>query len=272
MRHFKKELSRAVHVTRHVIVLSIALVALNRSIYAQDQAALSGVVVDPTGAVVPEARVSVVNSRTGAVREALTNSTGQFQIEALSPDEYTIEVDKKGFKKLKLERVAVNARDRQTLRFALEVAGAAAATVDVTGEIQGISADASSGTVLEHDFLEKLPLNDRRVQSLILLSPGVTSDAGGGPGDIHVNGLRSNTNYYTLDGVSVGGIAAGGSGGGGPIGGPPGIGGGAPGGPGAGGSGDSSSVNSIPLDSLAEVRVQTSAFAPEFGRSQAHRW
>lgn len=266
MNHFGKTLHRA---ARYGLILWIALAALDPPIQAQDQAALFGIVVDPTGAVVPEARVSVVNSRTGAAHSALTNSTGQFQIEALSPDEYMVEVDKNGFKKLRLDRVTVNVRDRQTLRLSLQVAEAAATTVDVTTEVQGISADASSGAVLENEFLENLPINDRSVQSLVLMSPGVTSDAGAGPGDIHVNGLRSNTNYYTLDGVRVGGIGAGGPGGGGGFaGGPPGFGGGAPAGGSAGtGGGDSSSVNAIPLDSLAEMRVQTSAFAPEFGRS-----
>jgi len=236
------------------------------SIFGQDGAALLGAVVDPSGAVIPDAQVSVISQRTGAVHSTLTSSSGQFQLDSLPPGEYAVEVEKLGFNKLHIDKVVLSVRDRQSLRLSLEVASAATAVVNVTAEAQGVSTDSAVATVLEHDYLTNLPLNDRSIQSLVLMAPGVSSDAGNGAGDIHVNGLRANTNYYTLDGVSAG------------SGGNPGnavFSGGATGGGGFGGGfggfngGTTSDTNtaSIPLDALQDVRIQTSAFAPEFGRS-----
>lgn len=94
--------------------------------------------------------------------------------------------------------------------------------------------------------------------------PGITSAEGGkGGGGFNANGLRSNANYYTLDGVSMNTAPAGGGGGGfgGPPGGGPGGGGPQPGGGGGGATG------TISIDSMQEVKVQTSSFAPEFGRT-----
>lgn len=238
------------------------------SIFGQDTASLLGVVVDPSGAVIPEAQVSAISQRTGSVHSALTTGSGQFQLDSLPPGDYAVEVEKLGFNKLHIDKVVLDVRDRQTLRLSLEVASAAATVVTVTGEVHGISTESSVPTVLEHDYLTNLPLNDRTILSLVLMAPGVTSDAGNGAGDIHVNGLRANTNYYTLDGVSVGSGGApgnavfGGVGGGGGLGGF----GGQFGGVNSGATSDSSATP-IALDALQDVRIQTSAYAPEFGRS-----
>jgi len=236
------------------------------SIFGQDGAALLGVVVDPSGAVIPEAQLSVISQRTGAVHSTLTTTSGQFQLDSLPPGEYAVEVEKLGFNKLHIDKVVLSVRDRQSLRLSLEVASAATAVVNVTSEAQGVSTESSVATVLEHDYLTNLPLNDRSILSLVLMAPGVTSDAGNGAGDIHVNGLRANTNYYTLDGVSVGSGGAPGN----AVFGGLGVGGGGFGGQFGtvvGGTTSDSNATSIPLDGLQDVRIQTSAFAPEFGRS-----
>lgn len=252
-------------VRRASLLLAFALLGLAAMpLFAQDAAVLGGSVADPSGAMVPDAAVSVISARTGALYSVITNTQGQFNFESLPPGEYSLEVEKQGFSKLHLDRVVLDVRDRQSLKLSLAVSAAASTVVTVTAEVRGVSADASTGTVLEQNYLESLPLNDRSIQSLVLMSPGVTSDAGAGPGDIHVNGLRANTNYYTLDGVSVAGIGDSQSGatGTGGVGLGPGAGFGG-GGPIGGGV-----ANYQPaLDSLQEVRVQTSAFAPEFGRS-----
>ncbi len=131
------------------------------------------------------------------------------------------------------------------------------------GETESFSADSSVGVTVEHSALENLPINGRSVQALLTMAPGVTPGVGPG-GEIHSNGLRSNTNYYMLDGVRLsgggGGPMGGGGMGGGP-GGPPGMGGG------GGGGGGGSPLSTLSLDSLQEVRIQTSVFAPEFGRT-----
>ncbi|MCP5117245.1 MAG: hypothetical protein GY953_40995, partial [bacterium] len=109
--------------------------------------------------------------------------------------------------------------------------------------------------------MEHLPTNQRSVQALIIMAPGVINSSGGD--EINVNGLRSNTSYYTVDGVSAnmgvssrGGFlgARGGRGGRGTAG--TGV-----------SAGENNTANMISLDAMQEVQIQTSAFAPEFGRS-----
>jgi hypothetical protein len=124
--------------------------------------------------------------------------------------------------------------------------------------------DASTGAVISGDYANRLPSNSRSLDTLVQMTPGVVSSGEPG-GGVNVNGMRSNTNYYTVDGVSANtGDAQ--PGGGGP-GGMPGMRGGAVVGSSAGTSATGSSMNLISLDAMQEFRVQTSTFAPEFGRS-----
>jgi hypothetical protein len=196
------------------------------------------------------------------VKQGTSNDEGIFILDFLDPGDYALEVSKEGFRTLKMERLRLSVRDRITLRLQLELSPAEATTINVTAGVEGISADVSTGAAVSRDFAEYLPLNGRNAAALVLMPPGAVSARG--PGEINVNGLRSNTNYYTMDGVSL--DMAGGSGGPGFGGGPGGMrGGGMAGGSGAMmGGGMGSMVN---LDSMQEVKVQTSAIAPEFGRT-----
>lgn len=188
-----------------------------------------------------------------------TDASGLVSIAPLSPGDYSLEVTKTGFDKLEVAHITLAVRDQKSLAVQLMLAsGVSSVTVSATPE--AVATDASMGISVDQSYIENLPINGRTIDTLVLMAPGVTSTF---PGDFNVNGLRSNTNYYTLDGVSLN-SAVGGAGGPGP-GGPPGgfFGGGAPLLGALGGSG-TSSVN---IETLQETRVQTSSFAPEFGRS-----
>lgn len=244
----------------------LAGLAVVCALHAQDTAALTGLVLDPLRAGVPGARVRVEDPSRNFRREAVSGETGVYLVDALPPGEYSVTVEKTGFSRLTIERVLLKTRDRQTLNLELEVA-ALKDSVTVTEVVEGLSTDSSAGVTVEQDYLRHLPVNERTVEALARMAPGVTTAAGG----LNANGLRANTNYYMLDGVSAGGgMMGGGAGGmggpmmGGPMrggGGPPG-GGGMMGGPGGGGMGAG-----VSLDSLSEVRIQTSTFAPEYGRT-----
>ncbi|MBY0505432.1 MAG: carboxypeptidase-like regulatory domain-containing protein [Bryobacteraceae bacterium] len=227
---------------------------------AQETATLSGQVVDPKGAAVPGTTITVKDLRRSSLKSVTANGTGLFQFDSLDPGDYSLAAEKAEFAAFRINLITLQARDRKSVRVALQLASTTT-TVTVEAQQEGVSSDASGGAVLEQDFLKHLPLNGRNVSGLLQMAPGVVSGSGPGGGGINVNGLRSNTNYYMLDGVSV---AAGTPIGGGGVGGPGGPGGGGPpAGAGAGGGG----ADAIPLDSLQEVRIQTSAFAPEFGRT-----
>lgn len=236
------------------------LLLVTGMVWAQEySASLSVAVSDPSDAVVPKAHIALTDNARKRTYEQDTSSNGLATLAPLPPGDYSLEVTKPGFQKLEVPNVTLAVRDQKNLSVQLVVAsGVSSVTVSATPET--VTTDASMGISVDQSYIENLPLNGRNIDALVLMAPGVTSAF---PGDFNVNGLRSNTNYYTLDGVSLNGSV----GGGGPPGfGGPGIGGfggGAPPGGAAGGSG-TSSVN---IESLQEMRVQTSSFAPEFGRS-----
>lgn len=244
-------------------LLSVCLfTALLPAGFAQQSGALFGTVLDPSKALVVGATVTLTDQERGAKHVTVTNASASYVFDPVEPGEYSLVIQYKGFGELRIERLAVKARDRLSLRHELAIAGSSV-SVTVDDQLEGFSADSSVGVTMEQSALEHLPVNGRTVQSLLTLAPGITT--GGGPGGgIHSNGLRSNTNYYMLDGVSMGGE---GGGGGGPMGGGPGGPGGGGGGGGMGGGGGGGGLGSVSLDSLQEVRVQTSVFAPEFGRT-----
>ena len=233
------------------------------STLAQDLASLTIRVADPSAARVPGASVVLVDLHRGVIRKNETNSSGFVSFDSLPAGEYSLEVEKSGFNKYKVSTLNLILRDRQTLNVELKVGAAAGASVNVIDRVEVISADAAQGVPLSQDYVQNLPVNGRSPETLILMAPGVTSATGSGS-DFNANGLRSNTNYYTLDGVSVnrsigGGGAGGGAGGGGR------FGGGGEGGPPI--RGGSASTELISIDDMQEMKVQTSSFAPEFGRS-----
>ena len=198
----------------------------------------------------------------GTLREAATNQAGIAAFDSLPPHQYSIEVKKGGFDTARIERFALLVRDRQSIRLELKIS-AAESSITVNDTAQPIGNDASQALSVDHDYFENLPLNGRNAEALVRMAPGITSAAGGRGGGFNANGLRSNMNYYTLDGLSVNSPVVAGPGGGGGRGVPGGPGGGPP--PGLEAAGGTTDL--ISIDAMQEMRVQTSAFAPEFGRT-----
>jgi len=251
---------------RLLTLLSVCLLTgFNLIVYSQQSAALSGQIVDPSKALVIGATVTLTDLQRGAKRTTLTNESGTYVFDPLEPGEYSLVAKSKGFADLKVDRIVLQVRDRQSMRLELTLAETSD-SVTVEGRAEAYSADASAGVMVAEDALRFLPLNGRSVQSLLSMAPGVQTGAGPG-GEPNSNGLRSNTNYYMLDGVSLSGGAMGGGPPGGGMGGPGGGGPGMGGGGGMGGPGGGGGLSGLSLDSLQEARVQTSTFAPEFGRT-----
>src|SRR3984957_20266318 len=234
-------------------------------LFAQDFASLTITVTDSTDAMVPDASVTLINSQRGTIYHQQTPTGGYVIFDSLTPGDYSVQIEKTGFQQYQSRSVPLGVRDRKTLVVELKVAAAQSTAVDVKEKVDLISNDAAQGIPLGQNYIQNLPTNGRNAESLVLMAPGITSAAGGiGDGGINANGLRSNTNYYTLDGVSLNtSIAAAGGGGrgGGGFGGFGGGGGGGPA-PGVGGA-----TEIISIDAMQEMNVQTAAMAPEFGRS-----
>jgi hypothetical protein len=249
-------------VLRQIAALAVFLCGV--AAFAQDSATLTVTVFDPSAAIVPGAKVTLTELQRGTVTQADTGESGFATFDFLPPGDYSLVVEKVGFEKHQVSFLTLRVRDRQTFRVELKLA-VAGATVQVTARAQTLSSEAAEGAEFGQRYIQDLPDNGRNAESLIFLAPGIVP-ATDGSGGFDANGLRSTTNYYMLDGVSLNQSP---SGGGTPFGG---GGGGFRGGFGGGGgaaafTGANASTNLISIDTMQEMKVQTSSFAPEFGRS-----
>ena len=185
------------------------LYSLSGVVQAQDTATLTGTVRDNTGAVIPDVRVTVVNTATGQVHQFTTNSAGEYVGAALSPGRYDITVPFRGFKtytaKGVLLRVAQNARIDVTLQVGdtheeVVVQGEGLAQVDTESSELG-------GTITGKEVTQ-LQLNGRNFTQLITLVPGVSNQTGQDEGVVgvegsisySVNGGRTEYNNWEVDG------------------------------------------------------------------------
>lgn len=202
------------------------------TLHAQEAAALSGAVVDARESPVAAAQVSLTELARGGVREAVTDASGRFVFDGLPAGDYKLEISKPGFKTLRIATLRLVGRDRRT--FVLDLQPAAANAEAVSGDSAGISFDPAAATALDRGFAEFLPLAMRAWSSVALLAPGITPI--GRDGEPSANGLRPGATYFTVDGVT------------GPL-------------------GSMNEVRSVPFDAIESADIQTSAVAPEFGRS-----
>ncbi|HLL76336.1 MAG TPA: carboxypeptidase-like regulatory domain-containing protein [Pyrinomonadaceae bacterium] len=220
-------------------------------------ATLGGSLTDEAGAVVPAVQITVLNLGTALQRHAQTDASGYFTIPLLPPGRYALTARREGFATIEVRNVALHVNDQKVLRIKLRV-GEVGEVVHVTEDLLGAQAAGATGTVVDRGLIAGLPLNGRSFQSLFELAPGtvLTRASFNEQGQFSVNGQRANANYFTVDGVSANvGVSAG-----------------AAPGQAAGGSLPALTVlggtnNLVSADALEEFRVQTSSYAPEFGRT-----
>lgn len=219
---------------------------------------LTGRITDPSKALIVGARVTAISAGTGLRYEARSNGAGQYYLASLPPGTYRIEIEKPGFNKLVKPDVLLHVQDALEINFELKV-GSVSETVTVEGGAPLVNTESATvSTVVDRTFAENAPLNGRSFQTLIMLAPGVVVTAAtfDNPGQFSVNGQRADANYFTVDGVSANfGVT----------GFPPLLqaGGGAL--PALSLAGGTNSLVSV--DAMQEFRIQTSSFAPEFGRT-----
>src|SRR5215218_5674154 len=124
---------------------ALFLLTLTAGARAQFRAAVQGTVTDPSGAVVPQATLTLRNNETGRVQTAESGDEGFYRISELPPGTYTLTVEKAGFKKTTFENLTVNAEQVQGVDVVL-TAGEVAETVTVTSEGQ-VTLDTESANV-----------------------------------------------------------------------------------------------------------------------------
>ncbi|MGA8152414.1 MAG: carboxypeptidase regulatory-like domain-containing protein [Terriglobales bacterium] len=243
---------------RSCFTLLLVSLAANYALAQLETATISGQVVDPSGLSITGAQVKLVDIDRDITAGTATNPSGLYTFPSVRPGRYRIEVTATGFKVVNVTGMIVNVQDHIEQNFHLQVGSVAESVTVTAGSPLVNTTDATVSTVVDRQFAENLPLNGRSFQTLIQLTPGVVLTANNGvdTGQFSVNGQRATSNYWMVDGVSAN----------------VGIGASSLPGNGLGGALGSTSVlggtNSlVSVDAMQEFRIQTSTFAPEFGRT-----
>jgi hypothetical protein len=182
------------------IVVTVFLVLVGCLPAFAQRADVSGVVVDQTGGVLPGVAVTIVKSDQGLKRETVTDGSGHFSMALLQPGKYVLSAQIDGFAPFEMKDLVLNIGDALALSIKMQVAGLGEA-VTVKGEASKSAISATVGTVIDRQFVENIPLNGGTLQSLLAITPGVVMAAG--DGQMSINGLRTDSNYLTVDGVSA---------------------------------------------------------------------
>jgi hypothetical protein len=162
---------------------------------------LTGIVADPSGAVIPGASVVAKNNATATEFTTTTNDQGSFTIPAIDPGNYTVTVSLMGFKTAVLNAVQVLAATPASVRVTLQVGGLEE-TVVVSGGSEIIQTQSAAVTsTIDTNQILKLPIGSRNALEFITSLPGVNTPAGSR--DSTVNGLPQSAINITIDGVSA---------------------------------------------------------------------
>jgi Carboxypeptidase regulatory-like domain len=173
---------------------------------------ISGTVTDQSGAVVPNATVVVTSLDRGGRSTATTESSGRYVVPSLLPGRYSLTVRASGFKTFVNQGFRLLVNEAQTINVRMEV-GEIAQAVTVTAQPSPINqVNSTIATTVQNQELNELPLNGRHFTQLLALSTGVVMRQGGqqnsftislGAGGVSpvINGMRPQSNNFTLDGV-----------------------------------------------------------------------
>ncbi|HYT68007.1 MAG TPA: carboxypeptidase regulatory-like domain-containing protein [Vicinamibacterales bacterium] len=241
--------------TKHLpLVALLVLLALApaRPALAQATGAITGVITDQSGAVMPGVTVDATNTATGQVRNTVTAADGFYTLPLLQPGRYNVKATLTGFKPVVRESVDVSVGDTSRADIKLTVGGIEE-SVTVAAETPLVeTSHATLGITIDQQKITELPLNGRNFTQLGTLIPGVVSPPGGlggGAGDatpggfgaatsgFNVNGMRNQSNNFLLDGAS---------------------------------NNDTFNTGFVmrpPPDAIQEFKIQTHSYSAEFGRN-----
>ncbi len=225
----------------------LSLLLLSSSLaFAAPSGTILGTVQDPTGGVIPGAKITATHKATGQNRTAVTDAQGGFVLSAMPIGAYSITSGAAGFKQAVVGNLILQVDQQARVDFNLEV-GDTATTVEVINTPPLLNTDASSvGQVVENKKIVDLPLNGRNFTQLAALTPGalttqVTGQAGPltGSTKVQISGGQSSKTEFLIDGISSQEQGLDG-------------------------------VQFVPsVDAIDEFKVQSNSFAAEYGRGSA---
>ncbi|MCU1273095.1 MAG: hypothetical protein JWO48_526, partial [Bryobacterales bacterium] len=212
--------------------------------------AITGIVTDPAGSVIPQAEVKVTNVETGESRTTTSTGGGSYLVSLLPPGLYRVEISKSGFKLQSYPSIRVNVTETATLNARLEV-GTVSERITVAGDAEQLqTASSALGRVTGERMVAELPLAARNFTQIIGLNPGVSAEinnatdlgrGNGGMSNFSTGGASVKDNNYQMDGVGTNDIQN---------------------------SGTFSGGVAIPNpDTIQEFRVQTQQYDASYGRN-----
>lgn len=235
--------------TAALLLLLIAPLVCSRTASAQDIfGRISGTVTDASGAVVADAKVTLVNDATQERRELKTDKSGFFAEDEIPVGTYTATAEKTGFKTITKKGNVLHAGARLTVDLGLQV-GTITEVVSVTATAETVNTTSGEiSTTITEEQVQNLALNQRHYESLVGLIPGAALDSSGtNPAALTINYNNSvaDINGQRLDGQNYS----------------------VDGGFNLDSGSNNSTFNQVGVDFIQEVTVQTSNYDAEFGRS-----
>jgi hypothetical protein len=182
------------------LFLALALTAFPQA----DTGVITGTVIDSSGAAVPNAQITIVQTATNFRFASVANSEGMYRVQSLQTGTYTVTFEAQGFKRLVQDNVTLRVGDVLPLNATMQV-GAITESVEVNAQSTLLETETSStGTVTEGAQLYKLPMYQRYITNTLSIVPGATNQTTGGTnglGAFNVNGQRSSGTAVFEDGV-----------------------------------------------------------------------
>jgi hypothetical protein len=231
-------MSRTISNLVRITLCGLFLLSATITAQAQFKAGVQGTISDSSGALVPDAKITIKDTETGRTQEANSSDEGFYRIVGLAPGKYLLTVEKEGYKKSVSENVTVGAESIQGVDIILEI-GEVTATVTISDEtisqLETENANVAKGITPAE--VKRLPQAGRDPYELARLTPGIFGDASRqangnssgipnstGPGgsnnsifqpenqpQISANGQRISANNFQIDGVSVNSLTHGGA-------------------------------------------------------------
>ena len=193
----------------------LTLSAIQLSAQSSGSGAISGVLTDPSGAVVASAEITAKNLQTGEARVVHSSSQGVYTVSSLPPGDYSVEASKTGFKTIVISPFTVHTTNIEALNIKFQV-GSTSESVTVESNAEQLQLESASlGHVTTQDLVQNLPLVTRNYTEIIGLNPGVNTEItnagdlgrgnGGNPisGEVSVAGTSGMDNNFQLNGVNV---------------------------------------------------------------------
>jgi len=226
--------------------LFVCMPAIETGAFAQSQAStgqIAGSMLDSQGAAIPNGTITVINDQTGLQRTVTSNEDGLFRFVLLPPGTYTLSAEASGFAKATINKVEVVVGRTSDIKVVLSVSNVQETITITAGTLQIQTTRNEADAIVNETAISNLPINGRRFQDFVTLTPGAQVDPQ--RGQISLSGQRGINSNINIDGVDYnqpffGGIR---------------------------GGERSNNAFTIPQESIKEFQVVAAGYSAEFGRS-----